>query len=153
MTVTTFPTYQPFRESDIVPTRHTAHDVIHHSREESDETARGRDVWVHGSISGGGEPCRVIQSRHTGLYWCTNPQHLTYGLKKPCRHAENLLWWLGYERAYSDYEALTDAELRGYERTYARMASGLLVPTRGFDAEGAALADVIAARLAERRVA
>jgi hypothetical protein len=151
--VTTSPTYRPYKESDIAPVRHTQHDVIHHSREESDETARGRDVWVHGSISGDGEPCRVIRSRHLDMYYCTLSNHLTYGLQKPCTHLQNLLWWLAYERQYTVFEALTDAELRGYERTYARMASGLLVPTRGWDAEQTALGDVIAARLVARRAA
>jgi len=153
MTVTAFPTYRAYKEHEIVPMRHTQHDVIHRSPTECDETARGKDVWVHGSISGEGEPCRVAYSRHLEMYYCTHPNHLTYGQQKPCKHLQNLLWWLTYEWQYFIYEALTDAELRGYERTYARMASGLLIPTRGFDAEGAALADVIAARLTARRVA
>jgi hypothetical protein len=148
-----YQTYLPFRASDIVPERHTAHDMVQYSRAESDATSRGRDVWVHGSISGKGEPCRVIQSRHTGLLWCSNPNHLAYGQKTPCRHLQNLLWWLTYEWAYRDYEALELSSLRSYERTYAQMALGLLVPTRGWDAVGAALGDVIAARLAARRVA
>lgn len=151
--VTTFPSYRAYQEHEIVPVRHTQHDVIHHSREESDETSRGRDVWVHGSISGDGDPCRCIRSRHLDSYYCTHVNHATYGLRTPCKHLQNLLWWRSYERQYSVFAALTAAELRQYERTYARMASGLLVPTRGWDAEGAALADAIAAQLAARRVA
>lgn len=151
--VTTLPTYRAYKEEEIAPVRHTQHDVIHYSAAESDETARGRRVWVHGSISGEGEPCRCVRSHHLDMFYCTQPNHLTYGLQKPCKHLQNLMWWLAYERQYSVFEALTDAELRGYERTYARMASGLLVPTRGWDAEQTALGDVIAARLATRRVA
>jgi hypothetical protein len=138
-------TYRAFPESEIQPQRHTAYDALVYREDESDPTARGKDVWSHTSISGKYEPCRVVYHRHSSLYHCTHEMHARFA-NRPCRHLSNLLFWQTYERALARFGACTRAELADWDRHFAKVASGLLVPTKGWKAEQTALGDVLCER-------
>lgn len=142
--------YQPFRESDIPITCFAPREAVAARPDDGDPGDRGRDVWHHASISGESEGCLVIRHRHSGLVCCSHPNHQRFGQRKPCRHLQTWLFWRTYDEWRERFAAMGDDELRVYERLFAAVAAKRVAGTRGWEAQWAALADIIAERMAQR---
>ncbi len=141
-------TYQPFREVDIPIACHTAREAIVARPELGDPGDRGREVWQHASISGTSDGCQIIRHRHHGLVCCTHPSHRTFNRRKPCRHLSNWLFWREYDAALAHWRRATAGELRQAAGYYALIAGGVIAGVRGWQAEQAALGEVIGERMA-----
>lgn len=142
-------TYRTYKEIEIPIACHAPREAVDHSPAESDPGARGKDTYTHRSISGQSQGCRVVYQRHGKLWYCTHPEHLKAGPKQgPCRHLQNVLFWLAYDEALATFRDASDADLAALDRYQSAIAAGVYGAVRGWEADGAALGDVIAERMA-----
>ena len=70
-----------------------------------------------------------------------------------CKHVWSVIYWTIYDKTRRDLAAMSDAELRAYDRDLVLARAGLLTPWLHMEIDADACGDEIAARAQQRNTA